>query len=371
MMKYTIRILAALLALLMCTGALVACSGDEDETGEKVTLPGESGTGDETDTDETVESKDFSTVEDIELPLPEVGAFTSNDPAVTLSQVAGPASSECKSDADTKKQPADIGKGALVLVNPSHKLVYDPKDDVIELYASRGKLESGANTYKLSNIYLKLNEAALKAFNAWMASAYSQTNGYILVSDAFRTFEEQQDIFDKALNTYGADKVLQYAMKPNNSDFRAGYSVYLKYMPADKNTYALSDKEAATALAAINASAAQYGFVVRYPKGSSAVTGVSDTAMPYQYRYVGAAHATVMTACGLTLEEYIAGVKNYTSDNRLKVTTANADYHVFYVPAVADNNTTILIPKNADSYDISGNNIDGFIVSVTFNKTNN
>lgn len=369
-MKYTIRMLAALLALLFCTGALVACSGSEDETGEKVTLPGESGFEDESNSDETVESKDFSTVTDVELPLPEGVSFTSNVPGVILSQVSGPASSECKTDADTKKLPADIHKGALVLVNPSHELVYDPENDVMDLYSNRGKLESGASTYKLANTSLKLNEAALKAFNAWMAASYTQTSGSILVSDAFRTFAVQQDVFEKALATYGPDKVLQYAMKPNNSDFRAGYSIYLKYMPADGKTYALSDKAAANALAAINSTAAQNGFIARYPKGSSAVTGVSDSAMPYQYRYVGAAHATVMNACGLTLEEYISGVKSYSSANRLKVATDTADYHVFYVPAAKDNTTTILIPKNADSYDISGNNIDGFIVSVTFNKTN-
>ncbi len=370
-MKYTIRILAALLALMMCTGALVACSGDKDEDDEKITLPTESGSEGESGSDESVETKDFSSVQDIELPLPQGVTFTTKDPSVELHhQVSGPASSaECKDDADTKKLPADVNKGALVLVNPSHELVYDPTDDLLKMYENK-QYVNNVEIYKQVHSSLMLNEEALQAFNAWMNATFAQTSGYILVSDAYRSFAAQQDIFEKALATYGADKVMQYAMKPNNSDFRAGYSVYLKYMPADKNTYALSDKEAATALAEINSTAAKNGFILRYPKGTSSITGVADTAMPYQYRYVGVAHATVMAACNLTLEEYIVGVKNYTSDSRLKVSTADADYHVFYVPAVADNATTILIPKNADSYSISGNNIDGFIVSVTFNKTN-
>lgn len=51
----------------------------------------------------------------------------------------------------------------------------------------------------------------------------------------------------------------------------------------------------------------KFGFIVRYPEGKSAVTGVSFR--PWQFRYVGRFHArTIYTNC-LTLEEYLKGTE--------------------------------------------------------------
>ena len=369
MTKYTVRILAALLALMMCASALVACGGGEEETTGRINLPTGEGTGDGTDEgtgegtdDGTRETADLSGITDPELPLPTIAALqVAASSGVTLSTVSAPSAADCNVIA---KLPADVAKGALVLVNPANALKYDPENVLVDLYSHRGKVE-GASAYKLKDNSLKLTEEALDAFNAWTIAAYASTSGYVLVSDAYRTYADQEDIFNAALQTYGADKVLEYAMKPDNSDYRAGYSVYLKYMPADGKTYAMSDAVAQNALAALNASASKYGFINRYPADKESVTGIKHSVVPFQYRYVGAAHATVINAGGYALEDYIAGVKNYTSDNRLKIETADHTYHVFYVPAVADNATNILIPKTAVDYSISGNNIDGFVVSVT------
>ena len=49
--------------------------------------------------------------------------------------------------------------------------------------------------------------------------------------------------------------------------------------------------------------AADYGFILRYPAGKEAVTGIAHE--PWHFRYVGAPHARIMTDLGLTLEEYV------------------------------------------------------------------
>ena len=48
---------------------------------------------------------------------------------------------------------------------------------------------------------------------------------------------------------------------------------------------------------------AEYGFILRYPKGKQDITGVSYE--PWHYRYVGREHAEEIMRRGLTLEEYL------------------------------------------------------------------
>lgn len=49
---------------------------------------------------------------------------------------------------------------------------------------------------------------------------------------------------------------------------------------------------------------AEYGFVLRYPQGKEAVTGVIYE--PWHFRYVGTEAATEIMSQGITLEEYVA-----------------------------------------------------------------
>ncbi|RYD01409.1 hypothetical protein N752_30920 [Desulforamulus aquiferis] len=48
---------------------------------------------------------------------------------------------------------------------------------------------------------------------------------------------------------------------------------------------------------------AEYGFIIRYPKGKEDVTGVPFE--PWHYRYVGTPHAKEIMDKGITLEEYL------------------------------------------------------------------
>ena len=47
----------------------------------------------------------------------------------------------------------------------------------------------------------------------------------------------------------------------------------------------------------------EYGFILRYPEGSEAITGI--VYEPWHYRYVGKAIAKEITERGITLEEYL------------------------------------------------------------------
>lgn len=51
------------------------------------------------------------------------------------------------------------------------------------------------------------------------------------------------------------------------------------------------------------ARAAEFGFILRYPKGKEAVTGIGWE--PWHFRYVGVPFAREIADRGLTLEEYL------------------------------------------------------------------
>ena len=117
----------------------------------------------------------------------------------------------------------------------------------------------------------------------------------------------------------------------------------------------------------MEAHCAEYGFIIRYEASKSALTGIVDE--PYHFRYVGVSHATYMTANNLCLEEYLELLRNSHSYDKtpLEFSAGDKDYLVYYVEATADASfTSIPVPPASEgTYTISGDNMNGFIVTVT------
>jgi D-alanyl-D-alanine carboxypeptidase len=108
----------------------------------------------------------------------------------------------------------------------------------------------------------------------------------------------------------------------------------------------------------------EYGFIVRYPDGKEALTGVSD--YNYYFRYVGYVHAYAMKLNDMCLEEYISYVKGYTNEAPLTVTGEDGTaYEIYYVPAATGGMDTSIPVPTEHAYAISGDNDGGFIITVT------
>lgn len=110
----------------------------------------------------------------------------------------------------------------------------------------------------------------------------------------------------------------------------------------------------------------KYGFIVRYSDLKTGTTGVNF--MPHHFRYVGLPHSLIMNEKDMCLEEYLQSLTNYKSDSPLVYTTDSNEYKIFYVPANSSGETEITIPKDA-VYTVSGNNTDGFIVTIEGEKS--
>lgn len=105
-----------------------------------------------------------------------------------------------------------------------------------------------------------------------------------------------------------------------------------------------------------------YGFIVRYPSEKTTETGT--TYSPHHFRYVGKVHSMYMNRNSLCLEEYLEILKDFTADtNGLKTSDGTEDYTIYYVPAESDGTTQVQIPKDTE-FTVSGNNMDGYILTI-------
>jgi zinc D-Ala-D-Ala carboxypeptidase len=99
-----------------------------------------------------------------------------------------------------------------------------------------------------------------------------------------------------------------------------------------------------------------YGFILRYPRDKSAITGIQSE--PWHFRYVGLPLSAIMQEKNLVLEQYLDFLKEKKT---FTTTIDHQSYEISYYPV--SNNTTIPVPADGH-YEISGDNMDGVIVTV-------
>lgn len=111
----------------------------------------------------------------------------------------------------------------------------------------------------------------------------------------------------------------------------------------------------------------KYGFILRYPEGKEELTGLAYN--PAHFRYVGQAAAAVMREQDMCLEEFSDYIKGFGFDDPLLVQTASGCQVLYYIGDSGIGTTTAQIPADADGnacpYSVSGNNADGYIITVS------
>jgi D-alanyl-D-alanine carboxypeptidase len=152
---------------------------------------------------------------------------------------------------------------------------------------------------------------AADALEAMLADAEAAGCKLYLVS-AYRSVERQTALFARKTNYFlqegfpqdeAEKQAAQWVARPGTSEHNLGLAVDL--VSADwyqTHNDLTADFDQTSAFAWLQAHCAEYGFVLRYPKGKETITGV--TYEPWHYRYVGQQAAQELTAQGLTLEEY-------------------------------------------------------------------
>lgn len=263
--------------------------------------------------------------------------------------VTQPSSQPISNDFTTQNlEYSQINNGDLVLINSLYSYKFQEGDiSLATIYENKNEF------YAASDCVISLDSKVITQLNALMADyAAAAGNDYLRVIGGYRSMEAQNDKYNNG-----------------NSKFQGGYSDYHSGRSFDLGIFPPTGSsgyyKAEGSYAWLNDNAASYGFVVRYPEGKDSVTG--EEARSYTFRYVGVPHAIFMKQNNLCLEEYTEQIKSYTSSNPLSVTSGNSVYQVYYVAANANNVTNVPVPSSLP-YTVSGNNTDGFVVTVTVSQ---
>lgn len=135
------------------------------------------------------------------------------------------------------------------------------------------------------------------------ADAYSaflkmkEASGYDTMSiiSGFRSYEKQESTFAYWCSVDGYEVAKTYSAEPGHSEHQTGLAMDIT---------SLNQSYGKTAEGKwLAAHCHEYGFIIRYPKGKSDITGYMYE--PWHVRYLGSSTAKLVYDSGLTLEEFL------------------------------------------------------------------
>lgn len=224
-----------------------------------------------------------------------------------------------------------IHEGYLLLFDDEHPYIGNNKT-VLMRDIDRPQTVGGTNAYTIGGMTtLGGTTEAINAFNKMIEAFYkSSKDDNIYVSNA-----HNKDLGSKQDGVYvsGAAFELKYFSAAEDEDWSKKDYIYgvPKYNWIYNNAY-------------------RYGFISVTP-GSSV------------FRYVGVVHSTAMKNQRLDLESYLESLRSTSPDSPLTVNISGTVYGVYFL----DKNGEHKLPTTQE-YTISGNNTDGYIVTVKTTK---
>ena len=242
-----------------------------------------------------------------------------------------------------------IKHGTLVLVNADH--AFDPSD-----VTTVSVWENKTGSYLVKDVYTSLDPLVMDRLNEWMdAFAVESGRTDVNVVAGYRSYDDQQALYDNAVQTKGQAHADRYLALPGHSEHHTGLALDLSIYDTEAGTS--RDFTGTGEYAWAKEHAWEFGFIQRYPEEKSGLTGIDYES--WHYRYVGRAHAFCMREHDLCLEEYIDFLRGYPFDGEhLLVDCGEERYEIWYCPG-----TTAVVPEEG-LYTVSGNNADGLIVTV-------
>ncbi len=180
-----------------------------------------------------------------------------------------------------------------VLVNKQNILPesYNPKDLV------RTNIPFIAD---VTNEKRKMRKEAAEAINELFSGARAQGISLLGVS-AYRSHATQTALFNNYVSRDGYEKARTYSALPGTSEHETGLAIDVT---GGNGACAAEDCFGGTKEAIwLEEYAAEYGFIIRFPKGKESITGYQYE--PWHLRYVGKEIALEIMSAGITLEEYV------------------------------------------------------------------
>lgn len=179
----------------------------------------------------------------------------------------------------------------LVLVNKTHTVSADKVP---------GDLTSPNVQFSLEAWNKLLRSEAALALEEMFKQAASEDINLLAVS-GYRSYQTQAAIFAYQASQVGETQANRTSARAGQSEHQTGLAIDITCPSVDQK---LSQHFGSTPEGKwVAEHAAEYGFIIRYPKGKESITGYSFE--PWHLRYVGIEAAQAISSQGLTLEEYL------------------------------------------------------------------
>ncbi|WP_286229725.1 M15 family metallopeptidase [Neobacillus mesonae] len=214
-------------------------------------------------------------------------------------EAAVPVNKNVKAKAGSDKDSINVianPKSIPVLVNKQHKLPesYEPEDlvdpDIEFIFQEKSEKR-------------KMRTEAAAAIEELFAGALEDGVKLLGVS-AYRSHALQEVLFQQYVNMDGYEAAQTYSALPGTSEHETGLAIDVT--GGDGKCAAEDCFGGSTEAKWLENNAADYGFIIRYPKGKETITGYQYE--PWHLRYVGKKIAADITDRGITLEEYYRAV---------------------------------------------------------------
>ena len=186
------------------------------------------------------------------------------------------------------QDPTDV----LILVNKQNKAPTVPvtlvKPDVTPTKPSVAE-----------NIYMR--PEAARALEALFAGA-AEDGITLYATSGFRSYSTQKAIFDRKAAERGEQTANRSVAKPGYSEHQTGLAMDIEGETTLGTGLTAAFGESPEGIW-VAEHCYEYGFIIRYPKDKTSITGYIYE--PWHIRYVGIEAATEITQLGVTFEEYI------------------------------------------------------------------
>ena len=191
--------------------------------------------------------------------------------------------------------------GDLILVNAATEYRFPAEAENSIVNISEYKNEY----YLMADPAARLSKNVVDRFNT-LCTDYSAYNGfrYMQVNSAYRSREEQINVYNSYAQSNGEDYAKAYVATPGYSEHHTGLALDLNINRGGSISYVESDEGAAW----FRDNAKNYGFILRYPSDKVYMTGISYES--WHYRYVGLPHSQIISDMNMCLEEYVEYVNS-------------------------------------------------------------
>lgn len=230
-----------------------------------------------------------------------------------------------------------VFQGNLLLVNKKHPVPEEGDAvDAVRLIERREWIQG----FALLDNSIRLSSDLAEKFATMIDAAARDGVSRFMINSGYRDAKEQGRLYREM----GAD----YAMPAGYSEHNLGLSLDIGSTQGEMN----QSEEGRW----LEKNAWRYGFILRYPKDKTDITGIQYE--PWHFRYVGLPHSAIMQEKDMVLEQYLEFLKE---EGTVSAAVEGKTYEISYRPVAK----TAVVHVPADRrYDISGDNMGGVIVTV-------